>query len=215
MGTITATTIISRVQAELRDDTTFFSESFLLAGLNQAQRAIVLVKPSANTVSESVALVEGVEQSIPSTGSQLIDVAYNRGVAPGTTMGSDIKLIDKDKLDLINPTWRSDTASATVECYMFNPEHPTKFDVYPPQPSSGNGYVWMVYSKPVSDIADASDVINLDDIYETPLTQYLHYKARIKDRQFDDALKMYNAFLGSLGQKMITEKEFDPDKVLQ
>ena len=213
MGTILASAIITKVQAELRDDTTFFSSSFLLDGLNQAQRAIVLIKPSANTVSASVILVEGIEQSIPSTGSQLINVTYNRGT-DGTTLGKDIKLISKDKLDAINPTWRSDTPSATVECYMFDPEHPTKFDVYPAQPSSGFGYVWMVYSKPASDIALTSNVISLDDIYETPLTQYLHYKSRLKDRQFKDALNMYNAFLSSLGQKAMAEKEFDPDKVL-
>ena len=212
MGTILASAIISKVQAELRDDTTFFSSSFLLDGLNQAQRAIVLIKPSANTVSESVILVEGVEQSIPSTGSQLIDVAYNRGT-DGTTFGKDIKLIEKDDLDAINPTWRSDTASATVECYMFDPKHPTKFNVYPPQPPTGFGYVWIVYSKPPADISSTSNPINIVDIFVTPLTQYLHYKARLKDRQFGDALKMYNAFLGSLGEKIVSEKEFDPDKV--
>ena len=185
MGTIIAQAIIDDVEETLFDPGNVrWLEEDLLKYLNSGQRYIVLLKPDANVITESVQLVTGTKQSIPAAGSILIDNIRNMGT-DGATPGSIIRRVEKEVIDSFDYQWHEDTVSDSVEHYHHNENNPKIFYVIPPQPSSSQGYIETSYSAIPSDIT-ADAVITLDDIYEDPLKHYIMYRAYQKSTQMQD-----------------------------
>ena len=75
-----------------------WTETELLQGVNTGCIAVCSFKPDAYVVSESVALVEGIVQSLPVSGHFLQDVICNMGT-DGSTFGKAVTLIDRKILD--------------------------------------------------------------------------------------------------------------------
>jgi len=216
MATITCQNIVDKAELQLRDTgNDRWSADDLFGWLKSGQRQAAIFKPDVSVTNASSVLVAGVKQSIPAGGIQLINIPYNMGVSPGTTPGAAIELVDLKTMGRLNPTWTTDTAAAVVQNYIFSESDPKVFYVYPAQPTSGFGYVNIIYAVTPADPATIAAVITLDDIYETVLLDYVLYSAYAEDSaqsQFasNRSVLHWNKFVESLGRKDLKEKMDNP-----
>jgi hypothetical protein len=203
MPTITAQAIISKAQTILQDTTGIrWPTTELLGWINDGQREIVMLRPDAYTKISTFALTAGTKQAIPSDGVMLIEVIRNMGTN-GTTPSGAIRKVPRQILDGQVPGWHSATAAATVQHYTVEDRAPKNFYVYPP--SLGTTQVEVLYSAAPPDVASASNVISVDDIYSTVLLDYLMYRAYSKDTEYagnaDRAALARKAFENAMGLK--------------
>jgi len=175
--------------------------------------SIVREKPEASVTNESVALVAGTKQSLPSTGILLIDVVRNMG-ADGDTPGNSIRIIMRKILDAQVPDWHLTAgAAAIIKHYMFDPRDPTNYYIYPP--SDATSQVEIIYSSAPT-IVSAGENISIADVYESVLIDYILYRAYSKDADYaanaQRAQGHYQAVLQALGLQEKAETAFSPNK---
>lgn len=215
MGSILLSTILDEVRADSQDvDIDDWTEARLIAFANNVSRDIAIFKPDASVDNDSVQLAAGIKQSIPSTSLGLIRLIRNMGT-DGVTPGNGIVLIqDMDYFTRMNPTWPVASTSATVECYFYDKRNPNIFFVYPPQPSSGMGYVEMDNITTPTEMTETTDAIPLSDIYsEAYKAGILSYCYRLDKyiRSYPGIWQShYNAFLTLLGAKEENETATEP-----
>lgn len=208
--TILASTIIAQVSEILQDeDNTRWLAENLLDWLNAGIRDAVTLKPSAYVRNESMPLVAGTKQSIPSGGITFMDVTRNMG-ADGATPGRVPRFIEKKIIDAENPNWHTDPASATVMHYTFDERDPKHFYVHPKQPSVNPGRVEVVFSAVPAAITD-SQALPLDDIYANALIDYLLYRSYAKDPvNASKAAGYYQSFVAVVTGKKIVDADAIP-----
>lgn len=211
---LTAQNIVDRAETILQDTTNVrWQASELLQWLNDAQRQIVLLKPDANPTVSSMLLSSGSKQTIPSGGTQFIDLPRNMGAAPGTTPGNAITYIDRTILDEQQPSWHTATPTAVVQHYTFDGRNPKVFYVYPP--STGTAYAEIHYAASPSDLI-LGDNLGLGDIYANPILDWILYRAYSKDADYaaneQRASGALKRFYEALGLKSTGEDQFDPDQ---
>lgn len=205
MGTLLASSIISKAQIIIQDTTGVrWPDTELLGWLNEGQREIVMLKPDASVKNESLALVAGTKQAIPSSGIILISVVRNMGVN-GTTPGNAVRSIKRNVLDEQLPNWHASTASAVVIYVVTDPRNPKVFYTYPPQPAVNPGQVEIIYSAAPTDVAAVGNAISIDDIYSGSLLDYCLFRAYSKDAEYagneNRAMAHYQKFMETLGAK--------------
>lgn len=211
---LTAQNIIDRAETILQDTTNVrWQATELLQWVNDAQRQIVLLKPDANPTVASVLMTSGTKQTIPSGGTQFIDMTRNMGSAPGTTPGNAITYIDRTILDEQIPGWHASPSSATIQHYTFDGRNPKVYYVYPP--STGTSYAEIHYASSPADIG-LSDSLSLGDIYANPVLDWVLYRAYSKDADYaaneQRAAGALTRFYQALGLKSTGEDAMDPDK---
>ena len=221
-----ANTLITECAADLFDpdyDRWRATEDWLVY-LNAGQRQVVFFKPTAKTITAVYQLVAGIKQTLPDGTSsyqdpasqtlaeavELIDIKRNMG-SDGTTPGASIFPVNPKDLDDTVPDWRSATEAATVLNFMFDPNQRTRFEVYPPQPSSGMGWVEVIYSAIPAELPNVNTDISLKTEYAEPLKNYMKYRAFAVDAQnsryaHERALDHYNLFLTQIGRKDLIER---------
>lgn len=206
---VTAQSVIQRAVITLQDPTSVrWPVNELVRYLNDGQREIIMHRPDAMVTNATVALVAGTKQSIPATGTKLIEVIRNSG--SGTTKKA-VRLITREVLDAQSPGWHNLTGVAEVLHYMFDPRDPKVFYVYPPSTGT-NSSVEVVYSALPTDINEPADGslytavsgnISVPDIYANALLDYILYRAYIKDAEYAGnaarASAHYTQFANSLG----------------
>lgn len=213
--TTTAQEIIDDAEAILQDTgNTRWTAAEHLVAVNNGMKEICVYKPDAYVVTASTVMVAGIVQEIPAAGSKLLDIVCNMGVSPGTTQGNAIQLLDRKVMDAMDPAWPVVTAAATVIYYMYDPRYPRQFLVYPKQPSSGFGYVQLIYSATPAEIAVDATIL-ISDIYRPALLQYVLYTAYTKDadhiKNAEKAIAYYRAFMNALGIMQDVEDKEDPN----
>jgi hypothetical protein len=176
---------------------------------------MAIYKPDVSTENTPVALSEGTKQEIPSAGTVLIKLTRNMG-ADGSTPGRTIAFEpDMERFNRRNPYWHTSDASAEVRFFLFDPKDPRRFYVFPPQPSSGNGYVEMVYATPPPVIAAIDDPISVDDIYANALLDYMLYRiykieATINPYAPAKSTDHWNMFVTALGRMDLVKQLNSP-----
>ena len=222
---ILASTILDRAAA-LYNDSTFNwkAKPILTDWLHDGEVEICKYKPNAYVTRGIFKLVSGISQSLPDgtssflnpagatlpAGNALIKPRRNMGTN-GSTPGSIISFIEWDDLASLNPDWPMETPDSDVEHFLFDIRVPRKFDVYPPQPSSGQGWVELDYGAIPPDIARVSSqdlnpaanaTINVADIYANDLINYLLHRVYLVDSHdaANAALSAsyWNAFISGL-----------------
>ena len=215
MGTLRALSLINDAQTILNDlDGTRWSNDECLRWLNAAQRELVRLKPNANPVTSSIQLVAGTKQSLPTNGLQFMDPVRNMGT-DGATPGDAVRMIDRKLMDETLVGWNTYAASSTVKHTMYDPDNPRVFYVFPPQPSSGQGYLQYVYSALPTDLTDLSDPIGVPDEYANDLVNYILHRAFAKDSKAgSDRLseKFFKAFLSGVFGREQSQDNPDPNK---
>ena len=210
----TAQNIIDDAEDILQDTSNVrWSATEHLAAVNAGSKEICIVKPDAYVVSGTVTLAAKVVQSLPTGGFQLQEITCNMGVTPGATPGKAIQLIDREIMDAMNPNWRTATAAAVVDYYMYDERFPLNFLVSPPQPASGFGFVQMFYCKAPTEIVIGA-VILVPDIYRSVLLDYVLYKAFSKDADhianMNRGTAYRQSFLNALNARQIIEEKESP-----
>lgn len=222
MGTITGFEIIEKASTDLRDpDGRRWTLKDLTDYLNAGQREIVILRPDANVVVRAVRLEAGsTRQSLPAEGLRLINITHNMG-ADGASAGSVVRVIDGEEIDALAPDWHSEPALASeVEHYVYDGRSPKTFYVYRKLRSAR--YVEMHFSASPVDVQvkgvyskTANTAITLDDIYQTPLYDYVMMRAHAKDtdaQSIQESELVYRRFLNRLGLKVQVDKAFDPNR---
>lgn len=220
MGTVLASTLVARASTLLQDATNVrWSTTELLDWLNEGQREIITFKPNTYVKNASVLLTSGTKQSLPSDGVYLIDVVRNLGT-DGLTPTSSVKTISREILDNYNPTWHSLSANnvnVLVKNFMYNREDPLHYYVYPPQPTTMQGYVEIVYGAIPGTIL-STDTITLDDIYQNAIVAHIMYRAWMKDAEYAGNLQLSGTyrdqFMSLITGKGSSESTSDPNKAL-
>lgn len=209
-----ASTIINRARDLLIDTGEVYrwSNAEMLRYLSDAQRTIVAIDPSANGVRDTVQLVAGTRQSLPSDAQMLLNIYRNMGAA-GTTPGRAIRVVLREILDTQNPDWHSETKQNTVYNYTYDPVDETEFFVYPP--STGNNQVEVLYSKIPDELTELTDTLELSEKYATPLLDYVMYRAHQKDSDFAAGQGLAGSYLQAfqlyMQAKGGSEKEVSPN----
>lgn len=186
----------------------------LIEWVNDAVRALVLVKPDASNVVVSIKLAVGTRQSL-SGSSDLRMISVNRNMGPtGTTIGRAIRLADKKSKDDFTPDWHTEASSTVVREYMFDEALPKVFWVSPPIPASPDVYVEASKSVLPSLVAVAGDTVPVDDIYAPPLIEWCCYRAFSRDSEttanWQRAARHFTAFFNLLQIKMQSDMSIDP-----
>lgn len=201
--TVAVNTLIDNVEVILKDAANIRWDAVdLIIWLNQGQKEIVIHKPDASVITESVVLTAGSKQALPTGGVMLIDVTRNMGTSAGAEAdaGATISLVEKKVMDRLLPTWSSATGSTTTKHYMFDARNPTVYYVYPK--SLGTNYVEISYSKVPTDSAAGGNITILD-IYEGALMDYILYRAySVNDdvNSVERAKHHLSAFMLSVGK---------------
>lgn len=180
---VAASSILDRVRKQLIDDGSQkrWSDVELLSWLSDGQRAIVAVAPSAYARTTAMKLVAGTKQSVPDDGYMLLTVTRNMGL-DGASPGRAIRISQRDAIDGFNPDWHRANQTQTIQNYIYDPAQKTVFYVYPP--ANGESYIEVVYSASPPDINTLGSLIHLPDIYQTPLFDYVMFRALQKDSDF-------------------------------
>jgi len=203
MPTILASNIIGKAQVLAQDTSAVrWTLSELLGWLNDGQREIATIRPSAYSKIASVPLVAGTRQTLPADGLVFVELWRNMGVG-GATPGQAVRKVSRWLLDSHTPSWHSQTQSAVVQNYAFEPISPKTFYVYPP--STGTTQVEILYEATPPDIPTSASVISLDDVYANALLDYVLYRMYSKDIEFpgnaEKAILYRRSFENTMGLK--------------
>jgi len=112
---VTVQSIIDRIQTTLQDTTgiRWPVTGELVLWVNDAQREIALLKPDASAANETVTLVTGTKQSIPTSGNRLLRVVRNMSAASNGTGGRAVRLVSREVLDAQTPLWHDPAVTGT------------------------------------------------------------------------------------------------------
>jgi hypothetical protein len=175
--------IYNRVRTQLIDTgaTQRWSNQELINWICDGQRELVAVLPRASQVRAVVQMVAGTRQTIPAAGWMFLTAYRNMG-STGTTPGQVLLKQPRMLMDTQYPNWHSAAQVAQPNTFVFDPSDPTAFYVY--QPSDGTGQVEISYSVMPTDLANPTDLIQVQDIYQSCLFDYCMYRATMKDSDF-------------------------------
>lgn len=215
MSVITAGNLIDKAAVALFDTTNAeWSRSELLAHLNQGQRLIASLQPSSVATTANILTAIGSKQSVPSAGWMLLDVTRNMGIS-GSAPGYAVTTTSRKLLDAYVPNWNSAGSSAVTRNYMYDPQSPRQFYIYPP--SLGTHYIEIVYAAVPADISSEATVITLSDAYEDALLNFMLFRAHSKDATFADPTRAQgylSLFNMALNGKITAEQANNPNLAL-
>lgn len=175
--------------------------------LNDAQRAVVIVRPDANPVTLAVQLAQGTRQNLPQGGLRLLDATRNMG-STGTAAGDAVRLSDRQTTDAANRSWHTANPSVKVREVLYDErKDPTKYWVTPPVPSTPAVYLEIIFSKSPTDVTDAdAGAITISDVYAPALQEWMLYRAYSLATQAlnqqQRATFKYQTFFNLLGVKL-------------
>jgi len=213
MATVKVIDIIRRVESILQDTGVRWPREELQTWINESYLAITLMRPDANAKTGEFTCAAGTRQSLTaqfSSALRILDITRN--LAP-TSNKKVIRIVSRSVLDDQRPTWHSEAETINIQHYTYDARQPKEFFVYPP--ASEEAVLEVVYADTPSShsLTEAeldptgpnTDVIKVDDIYMSPIIDWVLYRAYSKDAEFGTnearAVAAYNAFNSALGTK--------------
>ena len=207
---VSVQSVIDRVQVVLQDTTgvRWPVQDELVLWVNDAQREIALFKPDASAKNETITLVDGTKQEIPTGGNRLLGITRNMSAATNGTGGRSIRIVEREVLDAQTPTWHDPSSTGdgahgtVVKHFVYDDTNPRNFYVYPGV--SGNAYIEIIYSSNPSAVG-SSDNLDIPDIYANAVMNYVLYSAYMKDAEYagnsQRAANHYQLFMSSITGK--------------
>lgn len=223
MSTATIGDIITRADVILQDNNVRWPAAELLYWLNDAYRAIVMLRPDANMQSGTFTCAAGTRQdldkSVGGFPTALRLRAVVRNVAAASTKRA-IRLVSRAVLDDQRPGWHAETGEINIQHYVYDPLNPKEFYVYPPATSAAE--LEVVYSSvptqhAIGDSGIANEaaiktstvVIRLDDIYVNPILDYILYRAYAKDAEYAANAQRAQGHFAAFGQALGSSTQAD------
>lgn len=135
----------------------------MLSAINAARREIGNLVPQAVTFTRDFACASGeINQTVPTDVTRLIQVVRNTGL-DGTEKGRSIRLTTAGELMAWDRDWDRRDPSDTIQHYMYDPEQPREFQVWPAP--DGELHLELVTTDMVPDLAGLAEAMILGDIY--------------------------------------------------
>ncbi|MDD5523664.1 MAG: hypothetical protein PHV90_00340 [Smithella sp.] len=168
------------------------------------------LKPDVYPVEETIILVAGARQDLPTAALLLLDAICN--ISGTSTVAAPVPvIINKKNLDLIYPGWQLAEGNASVSFIVRDDFNPKVFYTYPPQPSTSTGKVKLLVSEMPDAITINSTDFPFDDSYIPAAVDYLIYRCLIEETTIPNAqakaMTFYNKYLQDLGLKASIEKK--------
>lgn len=197
----------------------------LVRWTNDGLRAVVTVKPSANSTSVVLTLAEGTLQTLADPSHLLLlRIPRNLKQASPRLGGRAIRPVSREVLDASAPSWhdRAETPfRAEVRQYVFDESSPKEFYVYPG--NDGTGIVeavvsmlpsFLVASGEPDVIASYNAAIDLPEPYPAVVLDYVLYRAFSKDDIAGEPMRAQihlQAFMQALGVKAEVQNSHSPN----
>jgi hypothetical protein len=202
--------------AELYGDTAYdrISTTTWIKYLNAAIRALILVRPDAGAVTESVQLVAGIKQTLPTAALRLLDITRNMGT-DGLTAGKIASPSHRQHIDYSNLLWPAGTGDTSIENYSYDINVPRIFYVTPPVHDTTAVYVEMSTSQlPTAVTATGSDD-GIDDTFFEAIVSFMLYRAYGADDEsveFEKSQTFFDRFLNLLGLELNNAADMGPER---
>lgn len=200
-----ASDLIDRAGWQLQDrDHVRWTENELIAYINDAQKQVVLMRPDANSITESVPLAAGTRQALPAGAVSLLAVTRNMG-ADGNTPGRSIRPTIRTVLDTETPDWHGQTGSY-VQHYIYDPANDRQtFYVYP----AATGQIEIVYSSEPATITASTDTLDLGDQYIGAVLDWVLFRCYSKDAEYAGDPQKASGHLSNFYQTIGVKTEAD------
>jgi len=213
--TISAQSIIHRATDLLQDQTSVrWPANELVRWLNDAQRAIVKVRPDAMNTTATMTLAAGSRQDLDNANltpppAKLIEITRNMAA---TSNKGAVRLVPRQILDAQTPGWHNLSGSVNILHYMFDPRDPKTFYVYPPATTAAQ--LEVMYSAYPSDITEPAEGslytavtgnLSLPDIYSDDVLNLILYRAYSKDSEYAGNSERAAGYLGVVTQSLGAE----------
>lgn len=225
MSTVKVIDVIRRVEDVLQDSNIRWPRVELQNWLNESYLAITLARPDANAKSGTFTCAAGTRQVLTAafpSALRLLDVTRN---VAATSTYRVIRLVARSVLDDQRPGWHAETGTVNIQHFTFDPRQPKEFFVYPPATSAAE--IEVVYTdSPGSHSLSESDldpegtnteVIKLDDIYMSPMIDWILYRAYSKDAEYganeQRAQAAYAAFNAAISTKTQVDAAVQPSNM--
>ncbi len=217
MSTVKVTDIIRRVEDVLQDTNIRWPRTELQNWMNESYLAITLARPDANAKAGTFTCAAGTRQTLTTqfpSGLRLLDVTRNLATASTYRV---IRLVARSVLDDQRPTWHAETGTVNIQHYTFDPRQPKEFFVYPPATNAAEIEVVYTDSPGATTLTeaqldpDSSDttVILLDDIYMSPMIDWMLYRAYSKDAEYGANEQRAQAAYGAFNAALNTKNQVD------
>jgi Family of unknown function (DUF6682) len=192
---VAASAIINRARLQAIDVGKMrWQDDELLMWLSDGQRTVVAMAPSASAKTDTLSLVGGTRQVLPTGAYMLLSILRN--VDPTTDApGRAVRVSSREVLDTSDPDWHQHCQAQGVRNYVYDPAEPLNFYVWPP--NNGKGKVQLVYSADPPELTAVGNQITVQAIYQTALLDYLLYRMHSKDSDFAAGLQLATNFLQS------------------
>lgn len=218
MATIKVIDVISRVEAILQDTNIRWPRVELQKWLNESYLSIVLLRPDANAVCATFTCAAGTKQDLTASSGgfpsalRLLDITRN---VLSSSNKKVVRVVARSVLDDQRPSWHSETQSVNIQHYTYDPRQPKQFYVYPPATNTAELEVVYADAPGSHSLTEAqldpdgshAEVIKLDDIYLSPITDWILYRAYSKDAEYGaneqraaSAFQTFNAAIGTKTQ---------------
>jgi len=148
--------------------------------LNAGIRALILVRPDAGAVTESITLSAGIRQTVASDVLRLLDITRNMGT-DGLTAGKIITAASRKHIDYSNLLWPAASGETVVDNFSYDKENPLVFYVTPPVHATTVVQVEAVFSQLPTAVSATGDSTGTNDVFFEALVTYMLYKAFVAD----------------------------------
>lgn len=192
---VLASSIVNRVRTQLVDNgsTLRWTDSELLGWVSDGQRSIVSLVPHAAPRTGIVNLISGARQTIPEDGWRLITVYRNATSTGGP--GASVLEVPRSVLDVQYASWTNTSGQAVVTHWCYDERDPSVFWVYPL--NAGGGYLQINYSYMPPDLASTASPLDIRDIFQTPLFDYVMFRAHSKDSDYAAGQQLSSAYFSA------------------
>ena len=218
----TAANVISDVRVVLKDPSGIrYTDAQLMSWINAGARQAVLMKPDITATFETITLVEGTEQSIPAEGHRLLSVLHNMSASDGVARRA-VRPVSRETLDSQAPDWKSTNVTGfaahalEVKNYHFDEQTPRNFHVFPGVNDTDAVWLRIAYSKMPTEVSSTSDAVDIPDIYQTAIMDYVCFRAYQHDAESDNneqkATNHYAMFVGAVTGKSQIDQITTPNR---
>ena len=217
MSTVKVTDIIRRVEDVLQDTNIRWPRTELQNWMNESYLAITLARPDANAKTGSFTCAAGTRQVLSSefpSSLRLLDVTRNLATDSGYKV---IRLVARSVLDDQRPAWHAETGTTAIQHFTFDPRQPKEFFVYPPATTAAEIEVVYTDSPGATTLTESqldpagsdTTVILLDDIYMSPMIDWILYRAYSKDAEYGANEQRAQAAYGAFNAALATKNQVD------
>lgn len=173
--------LVDRVLTALNDpDADSWSAPELIQYLNEAIDALVMIVPEQYSVIETLQLVTGPKQTLPTGGVRFIRV--NRAINTDDSLGDSAREVSLRALEQHYPNWHNAPGGLVSE-WASDPAEPTTFWVNPPQAPGAPAKAEVEYVKR-PEYVDVGETLPTDPMYDAAIIEFILYRAFSKDADY-------------------------------